>query len=322
METPTMRKTFSLGFLLLASTGCSKVDMRPTMEADPAEVGVEGLIFINELARAYETGTKDSLPFCDKVQPSYQESGKHSYRRYDTRKSDGSVDTRTEQRFGCLVFKKIGNDPAGKELVLNHLRAGFALSDLYCKNFFRRVATNTQKRGFARNNVNDVGTAVAAILGLAKSSSGVAGGIGAGFGLADNVFRTYDQQFLISPDFAYVQKRVLTEQANFALSKYKEPPTNYFDASIAISDHANLCSYVGMKRLINDSLSTQSDQKSLSVEETAARFIVAAETVSKAAADERARREEEKNKAPVPTPSPAPSPSSGPSPAPSPSPGP
>jgi hypothetical protein len=264
--------------------GCSTVPMRPTMESDPAETGIEGLVFINELGKAYEKSSVSLNAMCGQAKPSYQESGKDSYKRYDI---EGK---KTEDRFGCLTFKPVSDGPPGLQDVMNYTRAGFALSDLYCKNFFRRVATNSQKRGFARNNFNDVGAAISAILGLSKASSALTGGVGAGFGVVDGVFRTYDQQFLISPDLASVQKRVFTAQGALVADVYKKSPSNYFDATMRIADHANLCSYVGMKALINESLNDKSREES-PVEETVARFIVAKETMEKAVAAEEARRQ-------------------------------
>lgn len=282
-------------------SACSKMNMRPTMEADPPETGVDGLVLINELGKAYVLGQANQL-ICKNFKPSYQEAGKHSYSRYDQYDKDSRKTRSTEDIFACLTFREVGNDAKGKALVLNHLRAGFALSDLYCKNFFRRVSSHSQQRGYARNNTNDVGAAISAILGLSSASPALAGGIGAGFGLADSVFRTYDQQFLISPDLGAVQTRVFSEQAAFARETYKNPPDNLFDATIAISDHANYCSYVGMKRLIGAALVDKSKEKEPIVEDTVARFIKSAETVAKAAADEEARRKAEQAAPAVATP--------------------
>lgn len=251
------------------------------MEADPPETGVDGLVFITELGKAYKTAKPEDSVMCDKFEPSFQEGDKHSYKRYASKVES------TAKRFGCLVFKDT-KGVEGQALIANHLRAGFALSDLYCKNFFRRISLHSAKRGFMRNNANDVGAAISAILGLTKTSSAVTGGVGAGFGLIDGVFRTYDQQFLISPNLDSLQTRVFTEQRTFAAKVWATPPTDLFDASTKIADHANYCSYVGMKTLIDDSLAKSSD--SSSPVEAVARFIVAKETVEKAVKAEEERR--------------------------------
>ncbi len=261
--------------------GCSSWNYRPTMEADPPETGVDGIVYIIELGKAYQTVTTQESVMCNKFEPSFQEKDKHSYYRYSGKEAS------TAARFGCLAFKEIKGSE-GQAMVANHLRAGFALSDLYCKTFFRRISSHSAKRGFMRNNANDVGAAVSAILGLTKVSSAVTGGVGAGFGLVDGVFRTYDQQFLISPNLDSLQTRVFTEQRAFAAKVWAKPPTDLFEASTLIADHANYCSYVGMKTLIDDSLAKSSD--SSSPVDAVARFIVAKETVEKAVKAEEERR--------------------------------
>lgn len=253
------------------------------MEADTAEIGIEGLAYINALGDAYEARTN---AICEKTKPSYQEYEKDSYGRY--RKYNGrQVKEETEDRFKCLFFK---NDPTPLQ-VKHYLSAGFALSDLYCKNFFRRVSSHSQKRGFSRNNVNDVGATMSVILGLAKAGSTVTGGAGALFGLADSVFRTYDQQFLISPDLANVQKLVFAAQMQLANKYQSAPPDDYYKASAMIADHANACSYVGMKVLINASLSKASDavnadvtkaSSETSIPDMAANYIVVRDRIQAA----------------------------------------
>ncbi len=236
----------------------------PTTESDPAEDGREGLALVNALGAAYEK--RESNATCLSTKPSYQESAKHSYRRYSDKTQ------KTEDKFQCIFFK---DDPSPLQ-VKHYLDAGFALSDLYCKNFFRRVSSHSQSRGFARNNVNDVGASISVILGLAKAGSVVTGGLGAIFGLADGIFRTYDQQFLVSPDLANVQKLVFAAQYQFRVKYKTQQPDNYYEAASVIAEHANMCSFLGMKVLINTSLTKNTETTVNNVSDAADTSSIAA----------------------------------------------
>lgn len=233
--------------MCVALCSCGTINLRPTMESDPAETGVEGVAYINQLWDAYEPHDNK---YCKKTVPSYQKRDNESYKRYY---GDKPV---IGEAFDCVRFK----EKPDKDARRYYLDAGFALSDFYCKKFFRRITAHTQERGFARNEVNDVGSLMSTILGLASVGSGYVGGIGAGFGLADGAFRSYDQQFVVSPDLANVQSLVIAAQQQFAKQAYEAQANdkgsdNYPALSMIIQDHANYCSFLGMRTLINASVS-------------------------------------------------------------------
>jgi hypothetical protein len=208
------------------------------MESDPAETGVEGLVYINQLWDAYAISRR---AYSKKTVPIYHEKDKDFYYLYYNKKNV------TEDTFSCVRFKPAPTVKARR----HYLDAGFALSDFYCKKFFRRITNHTQERGFARNKVNDVGSLMSTILGLASVGSQYVGGISAGFGLADGAFRSYDQQFVVSPDLANVQGLVIAAQQQFAKQAYAAQadgtgPDNYPALSMIIQDHANYCSFLGI----------------------------------------------------------------------------
>ena len=241
------------------------MNFTPTMEGDPPELGAEGILLMNELARAYERIDKAS-PLCSETKPSFQEAEKYTYARHNR---DGT--RRTEDRFKCYGFKKPGSGD-----VAHHVRAGFALTDLYCDNFFRRIAKHASQRRFARNTTNDVGAAVTAVLGLARAGSAIAGGAGTAFGLVDGGFRNYDDNFLVTPDLQVLQPKVYSEQDKIRKEVYKNMPNNYFDANSAIIRYANVCSYTGMKALLNEAVVKSTEPTTIA--ETVRQFQVDAAT--------------------------------------------
>ncbi|HVF92912.1 MAG TPA: hypothetical protein VM900_01215 [Sphingomonas sp.] len=149
---------------------------------------------------------------------------------------------------------------ASEQDIRRYLAAGFALSDIYCAQFFIKTDEAYRRRRFGRTLTNDVGTAVATILGLAKAGEGIVTGVAAGVGFADSGWRNYDDSFIISPDLSNVQSLVVAAQDNLrarTLARNAELPEDYASAQTAILRYANLCSFLGMKALLDQSAGEQ-----------------------------------------------------------------
>lgn len=257
------RSTIVLPVLAMALmlSGCDQFRKHPpTMGADPPLSGGEGIALVNELQSAFEVVTivpassgtdaagnnvqRSDPQLCDYTRPQHQESQSRSYAKYG---DDGG---RRPQHFKCIRYKS-----ATAAQARSHMEAGFALTDLYCDIYFRRISEHSNQRRFGRGLVNDVGAAITAVLGLAKASSPVVGGIGAGFGLADSSFRNYEDAFLVSADLSTLQTKVYSEQDKFREAAAKRTDVkSYAQANSLILRYANYCSYVGMRGLINASL--------------------------------------------------------------------
>lgn len=148
----------------------------------------------------------------------------------------------------------------GKDNMRRYLGAGFALSDIYCAGFFSKTDEAYRRRRFGRTLTNDVGTAVSTVLGLAKAGENVVTGVAAAVGLADSAWRNYDDSFVVSPDLSNVQSLVFAAQDNFratTLDATADLPGDYGTAQSVILRYANLCSFLGMKALLDQSAGDQ-----------------------------------------------------------------
>lgn len=158
------------------------------------------------------------------------------------------------------------NTPGDKDVdavMRRYIAAGFALSDLYCGNFFEKTDEAYRRRRFGRTLTNDVGTAVSTILGLANAGENIVTGVAAGVGLADSTWRNYDDSFVISPDLSNVQALVFAAQDNFRATTFKSNesiPKDYASAQTVIRRYANFCSFLGMKALLDQSSGQQRTQ--------------------------------------------------------------
>jgi hypothetical protein len=160
-----------------------------------------------------------------------------------------------------------------------YLDAGFTLSKMYCEAFFRDADESQRRRQFGRSTTNDVGTALSAVLGLASAGEGVVTGVATGFGLADGVWRNYDDAFLVSPDLSNVQALVesamINDEQRTQASDFTMPE-NYHQAQRLIIRHANHCSTLGMRSLLNGSASNQKKAIDQNTEEVKSSGIVSA----------------------------------------------
>ena len=279
----------------VVSTSVS-ASFRPTMDADASEIGIEGNVLINELLAAYEEippvadsssgdSSKSAKTFpteavCSAILPAYQERSKETYARYAERSVNGAPTSgRLIKEFRCLRFRTVYKPTD----VSRHLNAGFALSDLYCDTFFRRISRHSSKRRFARGVVNDVGAAISAVLGLSGVTGALAGGVGAGFGLADGTFRNYDENFLVAADLPNLQSAVIKKQAEYRAEIAKSPPDNFADATVHIIRYANYCSFTGMRAIINYKLTEAPDPAKAMA--TMVDYIAQYQTLTEAVAD-------------------------------------
>lgn len=152
-----------------------------------------------------------------------------------------------------------GNN-VGKNDMRRYLGAGFALSDIYCASFFGKTDEAYRRRRFGRTLTNDVGTAMTTVLGLAKAGANVVTGVAAAVGLADSAWRNYDDSFVVSPDLSNVQSLVFAAQDNFrarTLAPKADLPADYGTAQSVILRYANICSFLGMKSLLDQSAGDQ-----------------------------------------------------------------
>lgn len=141
-----------------------------------------------------------------------------------------------------------------------YLGAGFALSDVYCTRFFVKTDEAYRRRRFGRTLTNDVGTVMTTVLGLANAGEKVVTGLAGAVGFADSAWRNYDDSFVVSPDLSNIQSLVFAAQDNFrarSLAKEAVLPADYGTAQSIILRYANICSFLGMKGLLDQSAAKQ-----------------------------------------------------------------
>ncbi|MBY0300496.1 hypothetical protein [Sphingomonas ginsenosidimutans] len=147
-------------------------------------------------------------------------------------------------------------EPRDAGEIKRYLAAGFALTDIYCDRFFRETNAAMRRRKFGRALTNDVGTAVGSVLGLITSvPKAVVSGTSAVTGGLDSTWRNYEDSFVVSPELESIRSLVLAAQDDYRQQTYREAfPADYMTARSAVVRYAGLCSFLGMKALLNQSV--------------------------------------------------------------------
>lgn len=161
---------------------------------------------------------------------------------------------------------KVSDPPVGYNM-RRYLAAGYTLSDMYCSRYFRKSDESSRRRKFGRSVTNDAGTAITTVLGLVNAGQDAVTGLAAATGMADSSWRNYDDSFMISPELSSVQGLVEAAQDNYrsrTLGDAAQMPADFSTAQHMIQRYANLCSHLGMRRLLQEAATTE--QKSLNTD--------------------------------------------------------
>jgi hypothetical protein len=259
-------KRYLLIALLLG--GCTSFEgTRPDIAAKPVPSRFDEIAHINALRSAFEF-----LPSNDAagdVQRStlgcFQGSELQAFRAKSAEGYARGVPEEYDDATNamCVFYRELPDDPdAKKKVLLDYVSAGFSLTDLYCSRFFTVVTASAQNRAFGKSVFGGVDTLMSSILTLANAGKTAIGIANSGFGLIDTTFDAYDSAYLVAPDMANVRKLVFAAQNEYranVLEGDNDAPKTYATARSIIERYAGLCTFPGMRQLVNDSISEKTD---------------------------------------------------------------
>lgn len=259
-------KRYALIALLLG--GCTSFEgTRPDIAAKPVPSRFDEIAHINELRSAFEfvpstgaaTSARRSTLGCFEGTDlqAFRAKSAEGYARGVPEEYDAETATM------CVYYRPLPADPqARKKILFDYVSAGFSLTDLYCARFFTVVTASAQNRTFGKSVFGGVDTLVSSILTLSNAGKTAIGVANSGFGLIDTTFDAYDSAYLVAPDMANVRKLVLAAQNEYranVLEGDKDFPQTYATGRSIIERYAGLCTFPGMRQLVNDSISEKTD---------------------------------------------------------------
>lgn len=280
-------------------TGCTSVEgLRPDIAAKPVPSRLDEIAYINVLrssltkagaapaatvapppkAGADQAATGSPLPelcYTGKGLKPFRPKSSQGYA--DNANNDERVKGETDSGdvVNCYTFKTVSAGQTGKQEVSNYLYAGFGLTDLYCARFFTVTNASEQNRKFGRNFANGIDVLIGAILTSSGAGDTAIGITNSAFGLVDSTFQAYDSAFLVAPDMSNVRKLVLAAQNEYRQNALKSDeatfPNSFMGARSVVERYAGICSFSGMKELINASLAEKTKQIDKSLDQNADR---------------------------------------------------
>ena len=175
-----------------------------------------------------------------------------------TKHSDNNPDQgfiAKEARFRTALFEA-SSAPNETARASHYLEAGVAVADLYCRSHLQRLQAQRSKMEAIHGTTNIVDATVSAALGLAGASADSVAGSSVLFSALEAQYENLDAAFLVSPDIAQVEKIVFEARDELYTEIFKNngPPT-YYEAERRLAAYHNLCTFSGIKRLVNDAIS-------------------------------------------------------------------
>jgi hypothetical protein len=253
-----------IGALLLSS--CTSPErLRPDVEAWQPPSRLEEIAYINALRDAFNfttpsanhpchdgTGTGYFRPSLSQGLPEHGQGQEQASARVASQSANNAGNG------VCVEYKRDPQPPA----IQRYLEAGFGLSDIYCQRYFVIATQSRLKRRFARNAFSSVDTLVGTILSLTAAGNVATGIVNGSFGLADSTFQNVDDSFLVAADLENVRALVQAAQDAYRAEATRTPgiALSYPAARSVIERYAGICSYTGMRRLVNASVNQQSRQ--------------------------------------------------------------
>lgn len=247
-----MRNHLVMPALLLATACTSFEPLRPDLAARSVPSRLDEIAYVNGLRQAieYVDAASDAGCYVGKDLDYFRGSLEQGYPNHTKEEENG----RSEW---CARFKTLGNEaPAAID---RYLQSGYGLTDLYCQRYFVIAVESDRKRQFSRNmgaTGDGLVNAVMAAAGAGPVASQVSNALFEGY---DSTYQNIQDAFMVSPDLSAVRKLVHEVQRKFKTDVESNPPKSYEAARQVIERYAGTCSYTGMKQMVNDSVSQQTE---------------------------------------------------------------
>jgi hypothetical protein len=156
----------------------------------------------------------------------------------------------------CIRFRpsKGSSDTSQATPIQDYLDNGFGLTDFYCSRFIMVAAEERQSRKMQRNTVSAVGTLINTVLNAVNAGEDAMTVASGAFTGVDSTYKNIDDAFVITPDKESVIRLVQSAQDAYCKQSRDTPPRSFAEARSKVERYALLCTYDGMRTLVNASI--------------------------------------------------------------------
>lgn len=240
----------------LALGACTSVEpLRPDLASRVLPSRLDEIAYINSLRDAFEfTPPAENGCYQGALLLYFRAEFGQGYPHHDAEqegRSPGLIGL-------CVRYRSVAESERTASMT-RYLEAGFGLTDLYCQRFFIAASESAQRRRFQRNSFSAVDTLVNAVLGVSGAGETALAIANAGFQAVDSTYQNIEDAFLVAPDLANVRDLVHAAQADFRARSFDADriPRSFEGARGVIERYAGMCSYTGMRQLVNDSVTSE-----------------------------------------------------------------
>lgn len=149
------------------------------------------------------------------------------------------------------AYVKSRNAQDGAPEAKTMVRAGMAVGELLCDQFFTELKRSQNSNANVREQTNLGGGLTNTLLAIGKANASISNTIAAAFSFAGASMETYNSTMLFAPDVVKVRELVRKAQDEIRNEiTEKAPPTNFHDGVRALNAFLYQCHLVGINELV------------------------------------------------------------------------
>lgn len=149
--------------------------------------------------------------------------------------------------------------PTDKDLASSFLKAGIALSDDLCADWFQQLGQAQVKTNSFKDLSTNVGALTTTLLAVSGAGTAAVSSVAAGSAFANKTLDSAQANFIVAPDIGLVQRAISAERS-IAASEMTNTRLDFYDSYRMLVQYDNLCSHNEVKRVVNVSLSNQTEK--------------------------------------------------------------
>ena len=132
-----------------------------------------------------------------------------------------------------------------------YVKTGAALADMYCSQFFEKLTRDQAMLQAFKTQTSLAGGLTTGLMGLFEAGSAATGAAGAAFGFLTASVDNVNSSFLLAPNIESVQKLVTDTHSSMMQSIPDAGYDNFPDAQIFLIRYVKVCTFAGIKSLID-----------------------------------------------------------------------
>lgn len=143
---------------------------------------------------------------------------------------------------------------ASADTINLYLKTGFSLANMYCALYFERLTRDQALVQYQKAQMNLAGGLATALMGIFSAGSAATGATGAAFGFFGASLDNINTSFLLAPNVENVQKLVIDAHISIVKNLPSDGFNNFPDAQTLLIRYVSLCTFGGIKSLIDQSV--------------------------------------------------------------------